>query len=155
MGGTFKKAAWIVGAAAMMGIGTADLQAQGTDTTCQKEDFEAVVEATASSLRDLNSKNRPEFQEKLRELKLKRNWNQNEFMEKAAPFVRDDKTAVYDKSTDELLSAISSMGREGASAASPDCAILLELRARMNVLVDTQTAKWNYMFDKLNAELAK
>ncbi len=155
MGGTFKKAAWIVGAAAMMGIGTADLRAQGTETTCQKEDFEAVVEATASSLRDLNSKNRPEFQEKLRELKLKRNWNQNEFMEKAAPFVRDDKTAVYDKSTDELLSAISSMGREGASAASPDCAILLELRARMNVLVDTQTAKWKYMFDKLNAELAK
>ncbi len=155
MGGTFKKAAWIVGAAAMMGIGTADLRAQGTETTCQKEDFEAVVEATASSLRDLNSKNRPEFQEKLRELKLKRNWNQNEFMEKAAPFVRDDKTAVYDKSTDELLSAISSMGREGASAESPDCAILLELRARMNVLVDTQTAKWKYMFDKLNAELAK
>lgn len=155
MGGTFKKAAWIVVAAAMMGIGTSDARAQGSETTCQKEDFEAVVEATASSLRDLNSKNRPEFQEKLRELKLKRNWNQNEFMEKAAPFVRDDKTAVYDKSTDELLSAISSMGREGASAESPDCAILLELRARMNVLVDTQTAKWQYMFDKLNAELAK
>lgn len=154
MGGTVQRAALVV-VAVLMGIGSTDLSAQGTDTVCQKEDFEAVVEATASSLRDLNSRNRPEFQEKLRELKLKRNWTQNEFMEKAAPFVRDDKTAVYDKSTDELLSAISSMGREGASAATPDCAMLLELRARMKVLVDTQTAKWNYMFGKLNAELAK
>jgi hypothetical protein len=162
MGGTLQKTAWIVAAAVMgIGIGSAGLRAEGTEPTgqiaptCQKEDFEAVVEATASSLRDLNSRNRPEFQEKLRDLKLKRSWTQNEFMEKAAPFVRDDKTAVYDKSTDELLSAISSMGREGANAETPDCAMLLELRARMKVLVDTQTEKWGYMFDKLNTELAK
>lgn len=154
MGGTVQKLAWVV-VAAMMGIGSTGLHAQTADATCQKEDFEFVVEATASSLRDLNTKNRPEFQEKLRELKLKRNWSQNEFMEKAAPFVRDDKTTVYDKSTDELLAAISSMGREGASAATPDCAMLLELRARMKVLVDTQTEKWDYMFNKLNTELAK
>lgn len=142
-------------AAIVAGIGSIDLRAEGADATCKKEDFEAVVETTASSLRDLNSKNRPEFQEKLRELKAKRNWTQNEFMEKAAPFVRDDKTAIYDQSTDELLSAISSMGQEGARAATPDCAMLLELRARMKILVDTQTAKWAYMFEKLNAELAK
>lgn len=137
------------------GIGSVGLRAESADATCKKEDFEAVVETTASSLRDLNSKNRPEFQEKLRELKAKRNWTQNEFMEKAAPFVRDDKTAVYDQSTDELLSAISSMGQEGARAPTPDCAMLLELRARMKLLVDTQTAKWAYMFEKLNAELAR
>ncbi|AGK57639.1 hypothetical protein HYPDE_29823 [Hyphomicrobium denitrificans 1NES1] len=155
MGGMVQRATRFAVAAVVVGIGSTDLWAQGADATCKKEDFEAVVEATASSLRDLNSKNRPEFQEKLRELKAKRNWTQNEFMEKAAPFVRDDKTAVYDKSTDELLSAISSMGQEGARAATPDCAILLELRARMKILVDTQTAKWGYMFEKLDAELAK
>jgi hypothetical protein len=155
MGGAVQKATWVAVAAIVAGIGCADLRAEGADATCKKEDFEAVVETTASSLRDLNSKNRPEFQEKLRELKAKRNWTQNEFMEKAAPFVRDDKTAVYDQSTDELLSAISSMGQEGARAATPDCAMLLELRARMKILVDTQTAKWAYMFEKLNAELAK
>lgn len=142
-------------AAVVAGIGGADLRAEGAVATCTKEDFEVVVEATASSLRDLNSQNRPAFQEKLRELKTKRNWTQNEFIEKAAPFVRDDKTAVYDKSTDELLSAISAMGQEGARSATPDCAMLLELRARMKILVDTQTAKWAYMFEKLNAELAK
>ena len=69
--------------------------------------------------------------------------------------MRDDKTVVYDQSTDELLSAIASMGQEGAAAATPDCALLLELRARMKMLVDTQTAKWSYMFEKIDAELAK
>jgi hypothetical protein len=47
------------------------------------------------------------------------------------------------------------MGQEGAASTTPDCAVLLELRARMKVLVDTQAAKWSYMFEKLNAELAK
>ena len=41
--------------------------------------------------------------------------------------MRDDKTVVYDKTTDELLSAISSMGQAGSgNPASPDCAVLLE-----------------------------
>jgi hypothetical protein len=122
---------------------------------CAKEEFESVVEDAAGSLRDLNSKNRPAFQEKLRELKDKRKWSHDEFIDKAKPFVRDDKTVVYDQTTDELLSAIASMGQEGAAAPTPDCALLLELRARMKMLVDTQTAKWSYMFEKLNAELAK
>jgi hypothetical protein len=122
---------------------------------CSKSDFEAVVEEAAGALRDLNSKNKPAFQEKLRALKDKRGWTHDQFMKEAAPFVRDDKTVVFDQSTDELLSAISTMGQEGASAANPDCALLLELRARMKTLVDTQTSKWTYMFEKIEAELNK
>jgi len=156
MGGIGQKrrtaAALVLAVAAFSG---AVVRAEDEPATCSKEDFEAVVETAAGSLRDLNSKNRPAFQEKLRELMVKRKWSHDEFIEKAKPFVQDDKTAVYDQQTDELLSAIGSMGQEGASAATPDCALLLELRARMKVLVDTQTAKWAYMFDKLSAELAK
>jgi hypothetical protein len=96
----------------------------------------------------------PRVQEKLRALKEKRNWSHDDFIE-AKPFVRDEKTAVYDQTTDELLSAIASMGQEGAAAAAPDCALMLELRARMKLLVDTQSAKWSYMFQKLDGELAK
>ena len=76
-------------------------------------------------------------------------------MQEAAPFVLDDKIAEYDQAIEELLSAIASMGQEGAAAKKPDCALLLELRARMRVLVETQTAKWAYMFNKIDAELAK
>lgn len=123
--------------------------------SCAKSEFEAVVEEAAGSLRELNLKNKPKFQEKLRELKTRRAWTHDQFIENAKPFVRDDKIAVYDQSTDELLSAIATMGQEGAAAATPDCALMLELRARMKVLVDTQTQKWSYMFGKIDEALAK
>jgi hypothetical protein len=130
------------------------LQAAEAPATCAKEDFESVVEQAAGSLRDLNAKNRPMFQEKLRELKEKRHWSHDEFIEKATPFVRGDDTAAYDQKTNELLSAIASMGQEGATASTPNCALMTELRTRMKMLVETQSAKWAYMFKKLDAELA-
>lgn len=121
---------------------------------CTKAEFEAVVDEAAAGLRDLNLKNKPAFQEKLRQLKDKRGWNHEQFLKEAAPFVRDEKIAVFDKRSERLLSDISSLGQEGAEAKTPDCALLLELRARMKVLVQTQTEKWTYMFEKLDKALA-
>ena len=143
-------------AAALVAAGTtAPIAARAADGACSKTDFEAVVEEAAASLRDLNAKNKPAFQDKLRQLKDKRGWTHDQFMKEAAPYVRDDKIEVFDQSTDELLSAISTMGQEGASAKTPDCALLLELRARMTVLVETQISKWSYMAAKIDADLAK
>jgi hypothetical protein len=122
---------------------------------CTKEEFEDVVDDAAAALRDLNSKNRPGFQEKLRQLKEKRGWSHDEFIKEAAPFVRDDTIAVFDRNSDQLLTDISAQGQEGAEAKTPDCALLLELRSRMKVLVDTQSAKWDYMGKKLDAALAQ
>lgn len=122
---------------------------------CTKADFEGVVDDAAGVLRDLNHKNKPTFQDKLRQLKDKRGWSTDQFLKEAAPYVRDDQIGVYDKKSDELLTSISNMGQEGSVAKAPDCALLSELQARMKVLVDTQTAKWKYMFDKLDRELAK
>jgi hypothetical protein len=130
-------------------------QPQAAAGDCQRADFEAVVDDAAAALRDLNMKNKPDFQEKLRKLKDKRGWSHDQFLTEAAPFVRDDKIAVFDQQSDQLLNDISSLGQEGADAKTPDCALLHELRARMKVLVDTQTAKWSYMFEKLNAALAQ
>ncbi len=122
---------------------------------CAKTEFEAVVEEAAGGLRELNARNKPSFQEKLTRLKDKRGWDHEKFLKEAAPFVRDDKIADFDQKSDELLSAISTMGEEGATAKAPDCALLLELRARMKLLVQTQTEKWTYMSDKIDAELWK
>jgi hypothetical protein len=128
---------------------------EGAAKECAKSDFEVVVDDAAAALRDLNLKNKPDFQEKLRQLKDKRGWSHDQFMAEAAPYVRDDKIAVFDQESDQLLNDISSLGQEGADAKTPDCALLHELRARMKVLVDTQSAKWHYMFEKLNAALAQ
>lgn len=129
--------------------------AHAADDACGKADFEAVVEEAAAGLRDLNTENKPKFQDRLRQLKTKRGWTHGQFMKEAAPFVMDDKISEYDQSIEESLGTIATMGQEGAAAKKPDCALLLELRARMRVLVETQTAKWTYMFGKIDAELAK
>ena len=122
---------------------------------CAKADFEAVVDDAAGALRDLNLQNKPAFQEKLRQLKDKRGWTHDAFLKEAAPFVRDDKIAVYDQDSERLLTDISTLGQEGADAPTPDCALLGDLKTRMQTLVDTQTAKWTYMFSKLDAALAQ
>jgi hypothetical protein len=127
----------------------------GAGHVCGKADFEAVVDDAAGALRDLNMQNKPAFQEKLRQLKDKRGWSHDAFLKEAAPFVRDDKIAVYDQDSERLLTDISTLGQEGAEAPTPDCALLGDLKARMQTLVDTQTAKWTYMFQKLDAALAQ
>ncbi|MFA5949778.1 MAG: hypothetical protein WC807_05795 [Hyphomicrobium sp.] len=129
--------------------------AQDAAAACAKAEFESVVDEAAAALRDLNNKNRPEFQDQLRKLKEKRAWTNDQFLIEAAPYVKDDQIEIFDGTTNELLDKISSMGQEGATAKVPDCAMLSELRGHMNVLISTQTEKWSYMFKKLESELAK
>ncbi len=130
-------------------------EAPAAPATCDKAEFESAVDQAAESLRDLNNKNRPAFQAKLRQLKEKRAWNDNQFLKEAEPFVKDEKITVYDSKTSELLASIASMGQEGANAPEPNCTVLGELRGLMQVLIGTQTDKWSYMFEKLDTELAK
>jgi hypothetical protein len=122
---------------------------------CAKAEFESAVDEAAEALRDLNNKNRPEFQAKLRQLKDKRGWTNDQFMKEAAPFVKDNEITVYDEKSNELLATISSLGQEGAASKVPDCAMLTKLRDLMKVLIETQGSKWTYMFKKLDDDLAK
>jgi hypothetical protein len=122
---------------------------------CSKADFEGVVDAAAGALRDLNTKNRPHFQEKLRELKAKRGWSDDDFMKEAAPLVKDAKTDELDQTSSALLAKITAMGEEGAAAKTPDCALMSELNSHMQQLVTAQTDKWTYLFGKLSAEMSK
>lgn len=145
-----------LGAAAIFASPPTVQQAWAEETAiCAKAEFESAVDQAAMSLRDLNNRNRPEFQSRLRALKEKRGWSDDEFLKEAAPFVQDDRIEVFDEESNKLLASISTMGTEGASATVPDCAMLAELRRLMSVLIETQASKWTYMFEKLDAELAK
>jgi hypothetical protein len=141
--------------AAMLALAMAAMMPARAGGTCARSDFEAVVDDTAAALRDLNQKNKPLFQEQLRNLKDKRGWSHDQFLKEAAPFVRDEQIAVFDQRSEALLNDIATMGQDGAQAKTPDCALVVELRARLKVLVETQTAKWSYMFGKLDKELGK
>lgn len=124
-------------------------------TVCDKAEFENAVDEAAMALRDLNNRNRPEFQTRLGALKDKRGWSDDQFLKEAAPMVQDDRIAEFEEESNKLLASIATMGTEGASAKVPDCAMLAELRRLMGVLIETQASKWAYMFEKLDTELAK
>jgi hypothetical protein len=122
---------------------------------CAKGDFEVVVNEAGSVLRDLNRQNTPLFQAKLRQLKDKRSWSNDQFLKEAEPFVRDEQIVGYDQKSEELLGRITGGSLTGTSEAAPDCSVLAELRAAMIQLVDTQKAKWTYMFSKIEKELTR
>lgn len=118
--------------------------------TCARADFEAVIDQASATLVQVTQKNAPAFQAKLRALKDKRGWSNDQLMKEGAVYVRDETIAGYDDRSEQLLIKINSQG--GASA---DCKVLDELRAAMSALVETQTAKWAYMVDKIDKELAR
>ena len=122
---------------------------------CSRADFEAVVDEAAGALRDLALQNTPQFQARLRQLKAKRGWSDEQFLKEAEPLVRDEKIAGFDQTSEELLARITGAGQVGASNEAPDCALLGGLRASMGTLVETQKVKWSYMFEKIDGELRK
>ncbi len=121
--------------------------------TCEKAEFESAVEEAAKSLRELNQRNKQPFQDKLRALKTKNGWSDEQFMKNAAIYVQDGRIAALDARSGDLLGRINRMGATGAAGTEPDCAMLTDLRAAMKQLVDTQVEKWTYMFDKLEVAL--
>jgi hypothetical protein len=147
------RAAW--GLAALLVVPCAGGEALGQATSCAKVDFEAVVNEAGSSLRDLNKQNTPVFQAKLRELKDKRGWSNDQFLKEAEPFVRDSEIVALDQKSEQLLNRIAGGGQQGASGGTPDCGQLTELRTALKWLVETQQTKWTYMFAKISKELAK
>jgi hypothetical protein len=151
----FKLAVIAVASAAPIGIGALAQDAAPSPGGCTKADFETVVDQSAGALRDLNSQNRPRFQEKLRALRTKKNWTEDQFLKEAVPYVKDNAIDDFDRKTSELLNKIVSMGGEGSASATPDCGLYQLLRGHMSELVNTQNAKGLYMFQKIDAELGE
>src|SRR6185312_805909 len=98
---------------------------------CSKADFEAVVDEAAGALRGLAQQNTPQFQAKLRQLKTKRGWSDDQLLKEAEPLVRDERIADFDDKSAELLARITGAGQAGSAGDAPDCALLAGLRASM------------------------
>lgn len=143
----------VVGLLAAAGSAEAQAPVAAGGQACGKPEFEAVVESAAASLRDLNARNTPGFQDKLRLLRERQKWSADEFMAKASTYVQDDRITAYDQRAGDLLAKVNTMGEAGAAAKSQDCKLLGELRATMKALIDTQIEKWAYMFTKIERGL--
>ena len=75
-------------------------------STCDKAEFEVVVAEAANVLRDLNQKNKPVFQGRLKDLMDKRRWSHDQFLKEAAPLVQDAKIAEFDERSARYLEKI-------------------------------------------------
>ncbi len=133
---------------------TESVRAQGA-ATCARADFEAVVDDAGELLRQLTQKNSPQFQGKLRALKEKRGWSNEQFMAEGARFVRDDKIAALEDKSYSLLAKINGAGGEAGNTGAVDCKRLDGLKSDLAALVAIQQEKWTYMFTNIEAELAK
>jgi hypothetical protein len=155
LAGVMSLRAWCATAAVAGLAGFVPNEAAAQGPGCTRMQFEAAVSDAAGALRDLNAQNRPPFQQKLRALKDKRGWTHDQFLKEATPLVQDAKIAQYDKESGEYLEKIQTMGAEGASAKEPDCARLGDVKTHMQSLVASQQAKWKYMIERVDQELAR
>ena len=69
--------------------------------------------------------------------------------------MRDEAIAAFDQKSEDFLARITQGGQSQVTATALNCGLLVELRGSLASLVETQKAKWTYMFDKINGELRK
>lgn len=119
---------------------------------CAKDDFAAVVDQSGQVLRALAAENKAPFQDKLRQLKQKNGWTDQQFLTEARPYVVDDRIKALDEEANGLLTGIATLG-DTSGAKQPDCTVLDSLKGNLAMLVDVVKAKWRYMDEKIDAAL--
>jgi hypothetical protein len=120
---------------------------------CTADDFAAAVDKSGATLRAFNAQALPKLQDKLKQLKVKRGWDDADYEEKALDSVRDDRTAKLDAEAEDLILKIDTLGRPPAEGA-PDCAKLAELEAAGIELLAVMKTKSTYTLSKLDAAIA-
>lgn len=133
---------------------------------CGQAAFAAVVSEAGAQLTALNDENKKSFHGKLQTLKVREAWTDADYVAKATPFVKDERIAAFDLTSNEILGRVQQLGQPGpgtvtASVAAPistadtdtarRCAMLEELRGLMAQVVVNTRAKWGYMHGKLDA----
>ncbi len=127
--------------------------APASATVCVADDFAAAVDRSGAALRAFNGEVLPQLQEKLKQLKAQRGWNDADGEERAMALVRDERTAKLDTEAEDLIVKIDMLGRVPEKGL-PDCSKLQELEAAGVELLAVMKAKSKYTFAKLDAALA-
>lgn len=120
---------------------------------CKAEDFATAVDKSGAELRAFNAEAVPKLQEKLKQLKEKRGWDDADYEDKALAVVRDDRTSKLDADAEDLIVKIDQLGRPPEKGPL-DCSKLAELEAAGLELLAVMKAKSTYTLGKLDAAIA-
>ncbi len=121
--------------------------------TCTPEQFAAAVDKSGAALRAFNAEALPKLQDKLKQLKEKKGWDDADYEENALASVRDDRTTKLDAEAEDLIVKIDQLGRPPEKG-EPDCSKLAELEAAGLELLAVMKAKSTYTLTKLDASIA-
>jgi hypothetical protein len=116
--------------------------------SCTPEQFAAAVDKSGAQLRAFNSEALPKLQDKLKQLKDKKGWDE----EKSLDAARDERTEKLDEDAENLIVKIDTLGRPPEKG-DPDCSKLAELEAAGLELLAVMKAKSNYTLARLDAAI--
>jgi hypothetical protein len=122
--------------------------------TCTADDFAAAVDRSGASLRAFNAEAMPKLQDKLKQLKARKGWNDADYEEKGMNSLRDERSAQLDSEAEGLILQIDELGRP-PTGAPLDCGKLTELDDTGQKLLQVMKAKSDYTLAKLDAQLAE
>lgn len=127
------------------------LWAAGPALACTEDDFGKAIDSAGGDLRAFNLESAPKLQVRIAELKSKKGWGE-EGEEMAHDYLSDARMMEFDKSANDLLDKIDTLGRV-AQGQQPDCAKLDDLKAASAELLAVMKAKSAYTMAKLDKEL--
>lgn len=133
-------------ATAIYGVSTA----QSDD--CGREALTAIVAQASKALTIMNKDKTASFQLRLKELKAKRRWTDEQLLQEAAPIVKNPSVAAFDTKTKAIFGQITGLGSEQAQ---PTCAMRDKLNELLAALVKNNVEKWALIMDAVDAELSK
>lgn len=116
---------------------------------CDKAAFQAAVAKASGAISSLNEENKKSFQNQLQALKMSAGWSDADYVAKATPFVKDERTTELDSANQALLAKVQTFSVGDAGSEESRCAMLKELEGVMGEIVANTRAKWDHMLAKV------
>ena len=118
---------------------------------CNADDIAGAVDAAGARLRAFNSDMMASLNPRLKQLQLKRGWNDEELAVKTQALLSDDEMTSYDRQAFEQFSRIDELGATGAKG--PDCTRFDDIEAASRQLLATMQAKARHLDAKVLAAM--
>jgi hypothetical protein len=105
--------------AALAALPLEPVRAQSAGTTCSRTDLADAVDKAGASLRRLNGETLPRLQGKMRQLQAIKGWSDNDYQDLAADQMADERIAELDRTANELLARIDTLGTPSGPRRGP------------------------------------
>jgi hypothetical protein len=122
--------------------------------SCTADDLGTAVDQAGARLRDIMATNQPKIDTRIKALAARRGWPEAVATEQALIAIADARIDDLDRTANELLARIDTLGAAAPNAA-PECGRIQEVEASSLELQAAIRAKSNYVMARLDAAIAE